>query len=190
MSYCQGKSKATVKITWSKGDKESVTSEYPAVDVFAELSYSYRITYHHDVVANSNNFVDSYDSFKDLGVLEEPISYQLVSSSDKKIVDLVVTSGNPTKTTTIVMARNSSYGSNFSNLQLVQSELYTEVNVVDQKGTVKILRPGNATWIVTCDDDCKPGEIKCEHPGYPGFCCIPCQATASKINNLAARVGR
>lgn len=41
---------------------------------------------------------------------------------------------------------------------------------------------------VSCDDDCPPGDIRCEHPGYPGFCCIPCKGTADKINNLANRI--
>ncbi|QLE54835.1 hypothetical protein [Nostoc sp. TCL26-01] len=95
MSYCEGKESATVKITWSGGDKESVVSEYPGVEVTSKPSYSYKITYHHDVRPNSNNFQDSYDSFKELGILEEPISYQLISSSDGKIVDLKVASGTP-----------------------------------------------------------------------------------------------
>lgn len=44
------------------------------------------------------------------------------------------------------------------------------------------------TYEVACGDGCPPGYIKCEHPKYPGYCCIPCQGTASKINNLAAKV--
>jgi hypothetical protein len=41
---------------------------------------------------------------------------------------------------------------------------------------------------VICDDDCPPGHIKCEHNGYPGYCCIPCKSTAERINNLASRI--
>ena len=40
---------------------------------------------------------------------------------------------------------------------------------------------------VTCGD-CPEGTIRCEQPGYPGYCCLPCQPIAQKINNLAARL--
>ena len=43
---------------------------------------------------------------------------------------------------------------------------------------------------VSCGDECPPGHIRCEHKAYPGYCCIPCQGTASKINNLASKVGK
>lgn len=42
--------------------------------------------------------------------------------------------------------------------------------------------------VVTCDDDCPPGHIKCQHSKYPGYCCIPCKQTAEKINDLANRI--
>lgn len=43
-------------------------------------------------------------------------------------------------------------------------------------------------YSVGCDNDCPKGQIKCVHPGYPGYCCIPCQSTANKLNNLANKI--
>jgi hypothetical protein len=41
---------------------------------------------------------------------------------------------------------------------------------------------------VACNGKCKPGEIECPKPGYPGYCCISCQGTASRISNLGAKI--
>lgn len=41
---------------------------------------------------------------------------------------------------------------------------------------------------VACNGRCKPGEIECPKPDYPGYCCIPCEGTANKINNLANKI--
>lgn len=190
MIYCTGKSRGTVKITWSSGTKETVTCDKPPIDIMSITSKNYTITYHHEVAPNSSNFQNTYDSSKDLGELQEPISYTLQSSSDLKVNDLVVTSGSSSTQIIFNITNNNVYGSILSNLQLIESGLLTEVSVNDGKGTVKRKHPGTAEWVVTCDDDCPPGQIKCEHPGYPGFCCIPCQGTASKINNLAAKIHR
>ena len=48
---------------------------------------------------------------------------------------------------------------------------------------------GNApcTFTVQCED-CPPGTVKCNSSSYPGYCCIPCQSTAQRINNLASRL--
>lgn len=43
-------------------------------------------------------------------------------------------------------------------------------------------------YLIACGDECPPGHIKCKHNGYPGYCCIPCQSTADKINNLANKL--
>lgn len=43
------------------------------------------------------------------------------------------------------------------------------------------------TYKVACGN-CPPGQIECKTNKHPGYCCIPCQSTASKINNLAAKV--
>jgi hypothetical protein len=65
------------------------------------------------------------------------------------------------------------------------------VEVFDQTGFIrKQFGDCPITYKFACGDECPDGHIKCEYPGYPGYCCIPCQATASKIRNLAAKVGR
>ncbi len=40
---------------------------------------------------------------------------------------------------------------------------------------------------VSCDG-CPPNHIKCEHPRYPGYCCLPCKETANKINQVANKI--
>jgi hypothetical protein len=45
------------------------------------------------------------------------------------------------------------------------------------------------TFDVQCGN-CPAGTIECKSNKYPGYCCIPCQGTASKINNVAAKVGK
>ncbi|WP_414579595.1 hypothetical protein [Anabaena sp. CCY 9402-a] len=45
----------------------------------------------------------------------------------------------------------------------------------------------DCNYKISCGDDCPDGQIKCTHNKYPGYCCIPCQSTASKINNLASK---
>lgn len=47
---------------------------------------------------------------------------------------------------------------------------------------------GVGSFNVKCDDDCPPGYIKCEHPRYPGYCCLPCKSIAEKVNNLANKI--
>lgn len=43
------------------------------------------------------------------------------------------------------------------------------------------------TFSVACEG-CPEGTIRCEQPGYPGYCCLPCDPIAQRINNLAARI--
>jgi hypothetical protein len=70
-----------------------------------------------------------------------------------------------------------SFGSNESKLKA--SSTQGEVNrVYSQKITYK----------VSCNGKCLPGEIECPKPGYPGYCCISCQGTASKISNLRSKI--
>lgn len=34
-------------------------------------------------------------------------------------------------------------------------------------------------------DDCPDGTTRCACPGYPGFCCLPCEPTAAEIKSIA-----
>lgn len=38
---------------------------------------------------------------------------------------------------------------------------------------------------VSCDEECPPGTIRCEQPGYPGYCCLPCEPIATNIKGIA-----
>lgn len=42
--------------------------------------------------------------------------------------------------------------------------------------------------LISCDEECPEDTIRCEQPGYPGHCCLPCQPIAQRINSLAARL--
>jgi hypothetical protein len=64
-----------------------------------------------------------------------------------------------------------------------------ELRIYDKNGELIFKDKGsNITFKVKCNDECLPGEIRCTTNKYPGYCCIPCPSTASKINNLAAKV--
>lgn len=63
-----------------------------------------------------------------------------------------------------------------------------EINVIHNGSTIFTDR-GNCPvkFDVQCSD-CPEGTIRCEKTGYPGYCCLPCQPIAQRINNLAARI--
>ncbi|MBW4677840.1 MAG: hypothetical protein KME52_28745 [Desmonostoc geniculatum HA4340-LM1] len=48
----------------------------------------------------------------------------------------------------------------------------------------------DCNYIVTCDDNCPPGHIKCECDSYPGYCCIPCSEIRSEISSATATLRR
>lgn len=43
-------------------------------------------------------------------------------------------------------------------------------------------------YLVACDDDCPEGFIKCSSSTYPGYCCLSCKETASKILALGTKL--
>ncbi|MBD2360047.1 hypothetical protein H6G36_02335 [Anabaena minutissima FACHB-250] len=63
-----------------------------------------------------------------------------------------------------------------------------QLQVKDAGGTLLFTASGKCpiNYKVACSN-CPDGQIECKHNKYPGYCCIPCQSTASKINNLAAK---
>lgn len=60
---------------------------------------------------------------------------------------------------------------------------------VKHKGIIIYSDQGNCpcTFSVQCGK-CLDGQHECSHSGYPGYCCIDCASTASKINNLVPKV--
>jgi hypothetical protein len=60
--------------------------------------------------------------------------------------------------------------------------------VFDENGSLIARVDADATpYKVDCGD-CPPGSIKCKCSHYPGYCCIPCQETVNKVNNIAAKI--
>lgn len=45
------------------------------------------------------------------------------------------------------------------------------------------------TYSITCGD-CPEGTIKCDAPGYPGYCCLPCKEIAEEVKAIANQVRR
>ncbi len=41
---------------------------------------------------------------------------------------------------------------------------------------------------VACDDKCPDGYAKCISDNYPGYCCLPCSSTSSRIDSLTQMV--
>lgn len=191
MTYCSGRTRATANINWSSGNKEIFVSNSPPVEVASVSTRGYSLSYRHDVAPNNNNFQNSYNRIMFLGNFAEPVSYRLVSSSDLKRNDLIVTSGTPSKEDTINITDNIVYGSVLSNLQLISdNNLLTTVTIteINKNRKFSITYPGTAQWEVDCDDDCPPGTIKCVCPEYPGYCCISCSEMKNGIAAATAAV--
>jgi hypothetical protein len=70
------------------------------------------------------------------------------------------------------------------------------ITVKDQNNNQIFQKIGETpvTFSVSCDDECPKGFCKCVIPGYPGYCCLDCAATAASIrsitNELRAKNGR
>ncbi len=61
--------------------------------------------------------------------------------------------------------------------------------IVKHKGNLIFQEQGECPLVysVQCGN-CADGEIECKKPTYPGYCCIPCQDTASRIRNLGDKI--
>lgn len=66
------------------------------------------------------------------------------------------------------------------------------LKITDEKGIIlNRLFNEQPTFDVVCGDGrCPAGHQECPHKEYPGYCCIPCASTASKIKKLASKVGK
>ncbi|AFY54387.1 hypothetical protein Riv7116_1846 [Rivularia sp. PCC 7116] len=65
-----------------------------------------------------------------------------------------------------------------------------EIIVYDKDGKQLYQNTGKSPCNVeiACDDDCPKGYLKCESNKYPGYCCLPCKDTASKIRDLGNKL--
>ncbi|MEH2243387.1 hypothetical protein [Nostoc sp.] len=79
-----------------------------------------------------------------------------------------------------------------SSISINQSITCANTETAKQKGRVHIKRVDSITDIFTVEGDapcnievacgdCPPGYCRCEMPGYPGYCCLDCHATAEQI---------
>ncbi|QSJ18747.1 hypothetical protein JYQ62_08300 [Nostoc sp. UHCC 0702] len=73
-------------------------------------------------------------------------------------------------------------------IQILQSTAICQIKVTGSGNnfTDNIDCPGN--YKVSCDDDCPDGYMRCECPGYPGYCCIPCHEIRNEIASITAAV--
>ena len=65
------------------------------------------------------------------------------------------------------------------------------VKITDESGVIyEKFFPGDKEPVVevSCDDECPEGYIKCSSDKYPGYCCIPCKETASKIRAIGNKL--
>ncbi|MGL5925485.1 hypothetical protein [Chroococcidiopsis sp.] len=62
---------------------------------------------------------------------------------------------------------------------------------VKHKGIIIFQDQGNCpvSFSIQCGD-CPEGTIKCNAPGYPGYCCLPCTEIAGEIKAIASQVRR
>jgi hypothetical protein len=74
-------------------------------------------------------------------------------------------------------------------LQIIPGEGGCKLTVKNSNGQQLFEVTGECpiNYEVACGN-CPPGYIECKTNKHPGYCCVPCQKTASKINNLATKV--
>ncbi len=56
------------------------------------------------------------------------------------------------------------------------------ISVTTENGiNYKSPRGAKCEFEIACGDECPQGYIRCETPGYPGYCCIPCSEIKGEI---------
>jgi hypothetical protein len=64
-----------------------------------------------------------------------------------------------------------------------------QITVTSEGGAVYKSKKGTkCSFEIACDENCPPHHVRCETNSYPGYCCMPCESTANKINNLANKI--
>lgn len=102
-----------------------------------------------------------------------------------------------------VRFKTNSYGSIFTYLDATFNNIIKDPNPTKKCGNIdsyceihikyndQVIFQDRGLYPINFDvqcGDCPEGTIRCEQPGYPGYCCLPCDPIAQRINNLAARL--
>ncbi|MDZ8227529.1 hypothetical protein [Nostoc sp. ChiVER01] len=88
---------------------------------------------------------------------------------------------------------DSVYGDNTGNMEFTINYAVAEciIRIRNKEGKLLFKDSGQCpiTFTVKCaKDKCPPGYVQCDTPKYPGFCCIPCKETGTKLKNIASTV--
>jgi hypothetical protein len=176
MSYCSGKTTATVAVT-SEGKTIKYLVNNPPIDVELIQKYISVVTgqgLNLDNCGGLNNYGSTtYDGYVDL--VRVTVSNCFGS---KPSVDGVLSPGF-----------NDVYYS--ATVSVSRSLGDWELTISNTEGVVHKIRYLNKPiYNVSCDDDCPEGFHKCTHNKFPGYCCVPCKATGDHLKNIANKVGR
>lgn len=187
MAYCTGKSKATIEYSFGDGkvklfetglipiEVEKVEPENTAVCWrFAGQGVGNDSYYEHFACGTSPSFVSNgagLNLFMDGAMIQvSGYYYRFGTNSVNRVSKLTptnnfLTSGNCdcSEECEIKVSKNG---------QIIFSD----------KGVCPV------KFDVTCDEDCPEGSHKCTHNKYPGYCCLPCEETGQRINNIANKI--
>ena len=73
----------------------------------------------------------------------------------------------------------------------LKNNIACSIQIINSEGFI-FTRSGECpiNYEVSCGDDCPEGSHKCTHNKYPGYCCVPCKETGTRLKNMANKVGR
>ncbi|RAM50390.1 MAG: hypothetical protein C6Y22_17495 [Hapalosiphonaceae cyanobacterium JJU2] len=181
---CEGSSKATINLIFPE-TKEQIISSNPPVEVSTNYQAGLKKVYITGTAYNSScTPLPGYEEYMGEIPINTPTSLIMLGGGicpNGRRYD-VKNAGSSTGTEWLI--------GTVSIREIITKKPGCEVTITDTRGRIfqKLYTDKYCPeFTIGCDDGCPPGYLKCDSPNYPGYCCIHCKETASKINNLAAK---
>lgn len=212
MNYCEDKDTATVIYSFNKGEEKrytaekenlplTVTKETVKITSGAKSSSrfdfdgnnpgSYSFTIVAPVEIPQEKGEEDIEIYLESGTWDD---YGGIGSYSTEIGIVQTYGGEP-----LLVGTGRTIDGTVTNLEPVQC--YADISldwryeegcklVISHQGKILYEETGECPldFNVVCDRDCPPGHLKCNSNKYPGYCCLPCKDTASKIRALGAKL--
>lgn len=209
MTYCANANKATVEYSVNGVNKTYTVESQSLLPISIEVTNGYEKSQNYQLSFNGNTITTysfTLEAPAEVPRNEIPKIY-LISGTwdDAGTVGTYTSNRNPGQIATytggsLLIGAGYSIGGSVENILVPQCTINITLNwqldievlkIFDKNGNLIFQDKGKNIKLenVACDDDCPPGQIKCKHNKYPGYCCIPCASTAAKINNLGSKAG-
>jgi len=191
MSYCKAGDKPTIDYQFNNGSKRVYKSDFAPIDVTVKEAPKYIDADKYDNEGFQINYV--------ITDRNQPRSTIVIAYDVKLFPEFggywglirVPCGGNPAILSTFT-GGVAIYPDSITVDKSVKCPVASNKKCtieVKHKGIIIYSDQGNCpcNFTIKCGN-CNDNEQECKSNKYPGYCCIPCQGTASKINNLAAKV--